>query len=120
MANPNPLPPPEHSRFKPGESGNPGGMAKGSRNRLNATFLKDLADDFQAHGKAAIKEAREKDPMGYIKAIVALQPKQIEETRPLDDISDAQLLAGIDHLRAEIAGRPRSGAGEETVGTPTH
>lgn len=30
MANPNPTPPPEETRWKPGESGNPAGMPKGT------------------------------------------------------------------------------------------
>lgn len=96
-------PPPEHSRFTPGESGNPGGKPKGARNRLTAHFLNALADDFEQHGKQAIKDAREDDPMGYVKAIAALMPKQVEQTQPLDDLTDAELLAGIALLRSRLA-----------------
>lgn len=120
MANPNPPPPPEHSRFKPGQSGNPGGKPVNTRNKLNADFLNKLADDFQKHGKEAIEAAREKDPMGYVKALCALQPKQIEQTRPLDDLTDAELVAGIALLRSRLAGGTGEGTGETQEPTTAH
>lgn len=100
---------PIETRFKPGISGNPGGKATGARNRLTAHFLHALADDFEKHGKKAIQAAREEDPMGYVKAIGALMPKQIEQTQPLDDLTDAELLAGIALLRSRLAAGARAG-----------
>lgn len=101
--------------FEPGKSGNPGGKAKGARNRLQGGFLNALADDFDAHGKAAIEAAREKDPVGYIKAIASLMPKQVEQSQPLDDLTDAELVAGIALLRARLTGGAGTGAGEAPV-----
>lgn len=110
MANPNP--PLEHLKpFQPGQSGNPGGKAKHSRNRLQSGFLLRLADDFEAHGKGAIEAAREKDPVGYIKAIASLMPKQVEQSQPLDDLTDAELTAGIALLRARLSGGSGTGEG---------
>lgn len=111
MANPNPPPPPEHSRWKAGESGNPGGKAKNARNKLTNTFLTHLANDFEEHGKEAIEKAREKDPVGYIKAIASLMPKQVEQSQPLDDVTDAELIAGIALLRSRLTGEAEEGAG---------
>lgn len=105
---PTPLPPTE-TRFKAGESGNPGGKARHSRNRLQSGFLLRLADDFEAHGKAAIEAAREKDPVGYIKAIASLMPRQVEQSQPLDDLTDAELTAGIALLRSRLSGDAREG-----------
>lgn len=90
--------------FQPGESGNPGGKPKAARNRLQGAFLNALAADFDEHGKAAIVRAREDDPMGYVKAIAALMPKQVEQSQPLDDLTDAELTAGIALLRARLTG----------------
>lgn len=90
--------------WQPGQSGNPGGKPKHSRNRLQGAFLLRLADDFEEHGKAAIVAAREKDPVGYIKAIASLMPKQVEQSQPLDDLTDAELTAGIALLRSRLSG----------------
>lgn len=119
MANPNPKPPPKEHQFKPGVSANPGGKPLGARNRLTAYFLNRLADDFEKHGKKAIEEAREKDPMGYIKAIGALMPKQIEQTQPLDDLTDAELVAAIALLRSRLTGNAGERAGEASESTTT-
>lgn len=102
--------PPVHSQFKPGNNANPGGKPLNARNRLTAHYLNALADDFAKNGKQAIVDAREKDPMGYVKAIGALMPKQIEQTAPLDDLSDAELLAAIALLRSRLT--EDVGAGE--------
>lgn len=115
MANPNGNPDTLTApRFKPSESGNPGGKPAGARNRLTRQFLNALADDFEEHGKAAIEQAREKDPMGYVKAIGALMPKQIEQAQPLDDLSDTELLAGIALLRSRLADQAGAGVGAQT------
>jgi len=83
----------------------------GARNRLTRQFLNALADDFEEHGKEAIVEAREKDPMGYVKAIGALMPKQVEQAQPLDDLTDAELIAGIALLRSRLADKAGAGMG---------
>jgi len=95
--------------WQPGQSGNPGGKPKAARNRLQGGFLNALADDFDAHGKKAIEAAREKDPVGYIKAIASLMPKQVEQSQPLDDLTDAELTAGIALLRSRLSGAAREG-----------
>jgi Family of unknown function (DUF5681) len=100
--------------FQPGQSGNPGGKPKAARNRLQGAFLNALAEDFDTHGKSAIVRAREEDPMGYVKAIAALMPKQVEQSQPLDDLTDAELTAGIALLRARLTGG--NGAGTGTAG----
>jgi hypothetical protein len=105
------------TQFKPGQSGNPGGRAKNSRNFLQVAFLKALAEDFEVNGPQAIIDAREADPMGYVKTIAALMPKQVEQTQPLDDLTDAELVAGIALLRARLTGG--AGEGGDTPPVPT-
>lgn len=116
---PRPDPPAEH-RFKPGQSGNPGGMAKGVRNKLNGDFLRALSRDFDKYGKKAIEEAREKDPMGYVKVIASLVPKQVEQSQPLEDLTDAELVAGIALLRARLTGGAGEGSGTASESSQTH
>jgi Family of unknown function (DUF5681) len=114
-------PPPESTRFKAGESGNPGGRPTGTRERLTKRFLLDLAEDFEAHGKEAILECREKKPDVYIKAIAALCPKEIEHKRPLEEMSADELLAAVRALEGYLAAQPvPQGAGETGGQLPTH
>ena len=103
--------------WKPGESGNPGGKPKAARNRLQGEFLNALAEDFTKGGKLAIEAAREKDPVGYMKCIASLMPKQVEQAQPLDDLTDAELTAGIALLRSRLSGG--SGEGTNTPQEPS-
>jgi hypothetical protein len=92
--------------WKPGQSGNPGGKPVSARNRLTTRFLYDLAADFEAHGKAAIVKCREEKPDVYIKAIAALCPKEIEVTRPLQELDATELLAAVRALEGYLATGP--------------
>lgn len=111
---------PNLTPFKPGQSGNPGGKPKGARNRIQGAFLNALADDFDLYGKAAIVDCRERDPVGYVKVVASLLPKQVEETKPLDDVTDADLVAGIALLKAQLAGSSGEGAVSAPESQPTH
>ena len=95
--------PPVETRFKPGQSGNPGGMPKGTRTHLTRKFVAALANDFDDHGADAIAACREKDPARYVQIVASLMPKQVEATQPLDDLNDEQLTAAIAFLRSRLA-----------------
>jgi hypothetical protein len=82
---------------------NPGGRPVGSRNRLQGSFMSALANDFDKYGKAALEHARKIDPMGYIKTVASLMPKQFEQTTPLEELSDSELIAAIELIRSKIS-----------------
>lgn len=104
-------------RFQPGQSGNPAGRPKGSRNKLQEDFLKALSADFEVHGVAAIQEMREKDTSGYVKVVASLLPKQMEINETLELIGDAELVDVVTALRAAIAaGQAGVGAKQATKG----
>jgi hypothetical protein len=114
-------PPPEHSRFKPGQSGNPGGRAIGTRARLNATFLNALADDFDKHGKKAIQNCREENPAAYVKALAGLLPKEVEVRKPLEDFNDDELIAAVRALQSYLAAQgDAAGADAPSEPAQTH
>ncbi len=55
--------------YKPGQSGNPAGRQKGSRNKLGEAFVEALHDDFAKYGVAAIETVRDEKPDQYLKVI---------------------------------------------------
>jgi hypothetical protein len=67
--------------FAAGNSGRP----KGSRNKLGEAFIKAMMEDFEKHGVATITLARMEDPLGYVKVVAGLLPKELtgENGEPL-------------------------------------
>jgi hypothetical protein len=103
--------------FMPGQSGNPAGRPKGSRQKLQTDFLKVLADDFAKNGRSAVEEMRTKDPAAYVKAIASLMPKQLEIERPLGDMTDDELISAVDLLRSFLAAQETGkGTGNASLG----
>jgi hypothetical protein len=101
--------------FRPGQSGNLKGRPKGSRNRLTEDFLRSLSDDFSEHGAEAIRRTREEEPATYVRVVASLMPKQLEVSRPLEDLSDDELVAAVDALRASLARQGIGGDGTRVV-----
>lgn len=85
------------------ERGNKPGRPKGARNRLGEAFLEALHDDFQAHGVDAIKQAREENPLGYVKVCASILPKDLNVTiNPLEELTDAELVERLGQLEAAV------------------
>jgi Family of unknown function (DUF5681) len=66
----------QNTRFKPGQSGNPAGRPKGSRNKFTEAFFKLLAADYDQRGRDVIERVRQCHPLQYLRLIVSVLPKR--------------------------------------------
>lgn len=90
--------------FKPGQSGNPAGRPKGSRNKLCEDFLGDMLAAWEAKGKQAIDAMIAEKPGDFVKTVAALVPKDVNlNVNTMDDLSDAELAERIANLAAQLA-----------------
>ena len=69
--------------WKPGQSGNPKGRPKGSRNKLSEEFFRDLCDAWQAFGKPALETMAMLYPVEFVRLVASLIPKEPEATPQL-------------------------------------
>jgi hypothetical protein len=91
--------------YHAGQSGNPTGRPKGSRNKLGEAFVADILADWQVNGAGVIAAVREADPVAYLKVVASVIPKQVDvkAEHSMHALTDAELMAII-HDTAAAAG----------------
>ena len=91
--------------WQPGQSGNPAGRVRGSRNKLSEEVICALLRDFREHGQKAIAKVRRTQPAAYLKILALLVPREhkVEHRNPLKELTDEQLVAMIEYFEASLA-----------------
>src|SRR5262249_4116518 len=62
--------------WQPGQSGNPAGRLRGSRNKLSEEVICALLRDFRKHGEKAIAKERREQPGVYLRCLTLLIPRE--------------------------------------------
>ncbi len=67
----------KHWLFKPGQSGNPAGRPKRSRNKLAEDFLADAFQQWQQHGSKALETMATSEPAKFCQMVAGLLPREM-------------------------------------------
>ena len=93
--------------WQPGQSGNPAGRTRGSRNALSEEVVCALLRDFRKHGEKAIARVRNTKPEVYLKVLAMLMPREhkVETVGAISALSDEQLDQAIATIQDMLAAR---------------
>jgi hypothetical protein len=83
--------------FAPGHSGRP----TGTRNKLQADFLRDLAEPWARDGASALRVMIAEQPSDFVRVCASLMPREValDIGGPLTELSDDELLEALQAVK---------------------
>jgi len=81
-----------------GQSGNPAGRPKGSKDAITKAFLEDVTEDWESNGPATLEAAREKNPGEYCRMVASLLPRDLNVKND-DPLGQGMLAAMMQPIR---------------------
>ena len=102
--------------WQPGQSGNPAGRLRGSRNKLSEEVICALLRDFREHGQKAIAKVRREQPGVYLRCLTLLVPRemQVEHSNAIKEMTDEQIERSIEVIEQILAER-EAGANAKVI-----
>jgi hypothetical protein len=90
--------------WKPGQSGNPAGRPRGSRNKLSEDVIDMVAKTAREGGLQAFERMRDEHPADYCKMLVGLIPQyfRVEHDHTIAGLSPQQLRDKLVEARARL------------------
>ena len=102
-------------QFRPGQSGNPAGKPKGSRNKLGEAFILDMYEAWQVHGSDAIDRVIKEKPEMFLKVVASLLPRELAIVRPEENMTEEEMDAALDVINGLIEERGLAGLANPTL-----
>ena len=104
--------------WSPGQPniGNRSGNVHHSRHALNADTIREMHLAFRRGGRKAIDKVMKEQPAAFLKLLVLLVPREmkVEHSGGVKSMTDEQLEAGIEYIKAMLAER-EAGANAKVI-----